>query len=121
MVFVRLSILHLVLGPATCRVGSQEGKMGVKWKRARTNWNLWGPFGPSRTDWYLENCLMVVENPSSPHKNEVFRTSLDGKQLTTVVWDVGMLEMGRAYDSVLLLKNETTHYLNIVSNACKEA
>lgn len=109
MVFIRLSILHLVLGPAICRVGSQEGKMDVKWQRARTNRNLCGPSGPSRTDWDLENCLMVVENPPHPHRNWVFRTSLDGEQLITVVWDVGRLEMGRAYDSVLLLKNETTH------------
>lgn len=43
MVHLRLLLLRLVLGPAVCRASSQEGKMDMKWERARTNRSLREP------------------------------------------------------------------------------
>ena len=48
MVSLRLLLLRLVLGPAVCKAGSQEGKMDMKWERARTNRSLRGLAGTLR-------------------------------------------------------------------------
>ena len=39
MVSLRLLLLCLVLGPAVCKAGSQEGKIDVKLMRVRISWN----------------------------------------------------------------------------------
>ena len=49
---LRLLLLCLVLGPVVCKAGSQEGKMDMKWERARTNRSLQGLAGtlPNRLE-----------------------------------------------------------------------